>query len=177
MTVCVGIAQEGNVFMGADSTVTGGYLTFKRALPKIFRNGSFLFGVAGSAKTADFMHYAEFPKPGPNVREFMSVSFPEMLRQLFEKMGRLHRENEIDTHDSALLVGVRGTLWCGDANFSFSEMLPAEYAIGSGSEIAMGALYATRGKHPRDRIRMALKAAGTYGSNIGPPYVLKTLKA
>jgi len=176
MTVCIGIAEQGRVHMGADSVVAGGYVTFRRSMPKIFQNGAFLIGVAGTARVAELMRYTELPIPTGDIDRFMSTVFAEYVRELMRVSGHLSKENEVESIDSKMIIGVHGTLWISDELFSFSRPEPAEYAIGAGDEIAMGALYATRGQKPMKRISTALRAAGEYGTGIGPPYILRTLK-
>lgn len=176
MTVCIAIAEKGRVYMGADSLVAGGYVTFRRALPKIFQNHDYMIGVAGTARIAEIMRYSELPIPSGNIDSFMNTVFPEAVRAIMGALGRLDREDGVETIDSKMLVGVRGTIWTSDGHFSFSRPEPAEYSIGTGDEIAMGSLFSTRGQKPIKRISTALRAAAFYGQNIGPPYVLRTLR-
>lgn len=73
---------------------------------------------------------------------------------------------------ACLLVGVRGRLFRIESEFQVLEPM-AEYAAdGSGIYHAMGSLYSTEGKEPKERITEALKAAEYFVCTVRSPFVI-----
>lgn len=174
MTCLVAIAQGGHVHMGADSMVSCGGLIFRAKQPKIFRNGPFLLAGCGYARFNQVLRHVRLPKPpkGRMLLRFMEIDFTQGMRQAFKEVGFLKTDDGIDEVPNSLaLVGVHGRLFSVDGDLTTIEYADNEYASGSGGEVALGVLWATRGMLPRTRIKMALEAASHHCQGVGPPFI------
>jgi hypothetical protein len=77
-----------------------------------------------------------------------------------------------DDTQSSFLIGIKGQLFEYEPLDGQMAVFD-ETAIGAGAAFAFGSLFATRGMHPEDRVRLAVAAACRYSpSCCGPIDVL-----
>jgi hypothetical protein len=171
MTCIVGIVHHGKVYLGADSALTSETCQVSISEePKVFAIGEFVFGCSGSSRVSQLLHYAFTPPPiEGDLMRYMVVDFVKALKACLKDDGQKD-DNLLD--GSGLLVGVRGRLFCVYADFQMEETPSGCNAIGGASDIAMGALYATRDDYePHERLCIALEAAQEYNVTVRPPFV------
>jgi len=195
MTTVVGIQGKNYAVLCADSRISSisdeGYVyqvhTAKPGLTKIAQNGPFLIGTAGDMRAINILtHVFEPPKPHArtlDMDKFMTARFIPALRECFEKQGYATREREqekVAQHSSTLLVAVQGSIYLIDGDYSWISEGTGIYAIGSGSEYAMGALAALNvRKNPpvkeAERIaHRAVEIASHFDPHTGGPITLIT---
>lgn len=181
MTCIVGLVEEGTVYMGGDSlAVSGGWLIREMAEGKVFRKGEFLFGVSGMARYIQVLKYRFVPPPqrGDDVQTYMQVRFVDGLRQCLRESTNLVTNNGLEELEEStnLMVGYRGSLYRVDASFGLSECGGAFLTLGSGDEVASGAMAALEGTEPEQRVLRALEIAGQFNMGVRPPYYVEVLK-
>lgn len=154
MTTVVGIQGKGFAVLCADSRISSfgedGYAyqvhTAKQGLSKVAQNGPYLIGTAGDVRAINLLtHVFEPPKPPArvNLDKFMTSRFIPDLRDCFEKAGYALTEKEseyVAQHSSTLLVAIHGSIYLIDGDYSWIGEGGGLYAIGSGSQYAMGSL-------------------------------------
>ena len=87
--------------------------------------------------------------------------------------GRRAARADLAAVHGTFLVGVRGRLFAIYSDYQVAEEALDYMAVGSGEDIALGALYATAdlGLSPRARMRIALKAAARFKPGVNGPFV------
>lgn len=178
MTVIVGVVEGDTVWMGGDSAYSMGSFLAVRATPKVFKNGPFLIGCCGGPRVRDVLRYAFDPPKHPrgmDIARYMRVAFVDGMREALKRAGVLRKAQDVEElTDSAILVAYRGRLFEIEEDFQVGEPMDDFGAVGSGSEVALGALVVTGTVTPRKRILGALAASERYNTTVRRPfYVLQ----
>jgi hypothetical protein len=150
MTCIVAIAQNGTVYMGSDHAAsddkTGWILSRKE--PKCFKTGQYAIAFTDSFRMGQILQYSWTPpkytptKTNSGLDKFMRTKFIDSVKQAFKDHG-----------------------------YDVGENVVNYMAEGSGGQIALGALYATKNqKNPRLRIKAALEAAAEFNMSVAPPF-------
>lgn len=157
MTVIVGYTDGKNWAIAADSATTDGDLFF-RSTPKIWRRGEYLVGAAGTLQACLWVEECDSGNPYV-IAEFMKNKIGDTKKKQF----------------SVLTIGPDG-VWDTDSTFTVSPHPDGFWVVGSGREVALGALYVARhavGWTPKDSVTIAVKASIALYSKIrGPVKVL-----
>ena len=178
MTCIVGLARGGKVFIGGDSAGVAGWELSVRRDRKVFRNGEFLLGYTTSFRMGQILEHAFKPPPVPksaSLNRYMVVDFIGALRSSLKEHGWAAVQNGRE-EGGDFLVGVRKRLFRVASDFQVVEAKSGMDAIGSGSELARGALFATEGLLSDDRrIRKALLAAEQGNAGVRAPFYVLTV--
>lgn len=174
MTCIVGLVDKGSVYIGGDSRGVAGLSVSERADEKVFVNGPFVMGFTTSFRMGQLLRY-KFDPPAQttsqNDMEYLVTDFIDAARRCFKDNG-FGSEKEGGT----FLVGYSERLYT--INSDFQVGIPADPfdSVGSGSDLALGAMYATKGMEPVKRITLALEAASKFNAGVAPPFhVIKQL--
>jgi ATP-dependent protease HslVU (ClpYQ) peptidase subunit len=184
MTCIVGITDGDKVYMGSDSAVSLGWITRQLADPKIFKikdgNGKeYLIGAAGSPRLAQIVRHV-FHIPvysetlySSTLKYLCSAFIPELRKSCID-LGMEGKDQSDGTSRSMgeLLVGFNGQLFTIYSDFSVLSFVEDYTVIGSGSEIALGVLYATACVDPETRIRLCMQACDKFCSGVQLPYTM-----
>lgn len=175
MTCIVGIQTSSGVWIGGDSAAVAGDSINVRADEKVFFNGEFLFGFCGSFRVGNLIRYA-FTPPSQSCDDDMSFLVNDVvdaMRTLQRDRRAIRRMNE-ETHesDSSFLVAYKGRLYSIETDYQIAKPLEGYAAIGSGADVAMGALAATeKMRDPRKRVLLALEAAARHCTGVRGPFI------
>jgi ATP-dependent protease HslVU (ClpYQ) peptidase subunit len=179
MTCIVGLVDEGNVYIGGDSAgVNGNWDLIVRSDPKVFRTGPFLMGFTSSFRMGQLLRYAFVPPPHPpeiDLYHYMTVEFINAVRDCLKSGGWAKKEGEKEV-GGIFLVGYRGHLFHIESDYQVGEAMDGYMAVGSGDEVARGALYATQKLPPMVRLRLALEAAERWNAGVRGPFVIDVLE-
>ena len=180
MTCIVAIAQNGIVYMGSDHAAsddkTGWILARKE--PKCFKVGQYAVAFTDSFRMGQILQYSWTPpkftptKTNSGLDKFMRTKFIESVKQAFKDngYGSIGSASEEDT-GGIFIVGLEGRIFTIDEDFHVGENVVNYMAEGSGGQIALGALYATKNqKNPKLRIKAALEAAAEYNMAVSAPF-------
>jgi hypothetical protein len=180
MTCIVGLVDSGRVYLGGDSASvnTTTYGLHARCGPKVFRLGELAIGYTTSFRMGDLLAHAFKP---PKMPKKTSALDGWMVNELVESARSLFRARAYSsTRDGQewggeWLVGVRGRLYCVGDNFQVARPLDGLHAIGCAADLAVGVLFATKGKASEARVRLALKVAERRSAGVrGPFKVVRT---
>ena len=108
-----------------------------------------------------------------NDMEYMVTSFIDAARQCFSANGFGDKDA---TRGGTFLVGYKGKLYTVEGDYQVGIPTAPFDAVGCGSDLALGAMYATEGLSPEQRINMALSAASTFSAGVAPPFVILRLE-
>jgi ATP-dependent protease HslVU (ClpYQ) peptidase subunit len=179
MTCIVGLVDKKNVYIGGDSASVAGWTSRITKLPKVFRRGPFLIGYTTSFRMGQLLQHAlTVPSQGAERDDmrFMVTTFVECVRALLKDKGVAKVESNAES-GGQFLVGYRGRLYSVQQDFQVNEMADGFDAVGSGSEYALGALAATRGTPPVQRLKRALAVSAHFNMAVSPPFFVKSLRA
>ena len=178
MTCVVGLVADDRVYIGVDSAAVSGWTRRATKLRKVFRRGPFLMGYTTSFRMGQLLeHQLDVPPQteGQSDMAYMVGVFVESVRRLLKERGfaRIEANNE---SGGQFLVGYRGRLYSIESDFQVGEMSDGFDAIGSGADVALGAMMALEGLKPAQRIRRALEVASHFNMGVSPPYHVTSLR-
>jgi ATP-dependent protease HslVU (ClpYQ) peptidase subunit len=173
VTAIVGLVDQGRVYIGGDSAGVAGHSLTVRADAKVFRNGAYLFGFTTSFRMGQLIRYSlEPPTPNGDVERFMSTVFIDAVRACLKDGGWARKDSERE-EGGTFLAGVSGRLFSVYEDYQVAEAADGYAAVGCGSDISLGALYATaRTRMPaRKRVEVALAAAERFSAGVRGPFI------
>lgn len=177
MTCIAAVAENGNVWMGCDSAGVAGLTLKVRKDPKIYRVGEFLFGFTSSFRMGQLLGYKFLPPPQAEetcIEQYMATDFVDKLRETL-KDGGYARDKDGEELGGTFLVGYRGRIFRIGEDYQVGENVEPCDAVGCGEDLALGALHATRGRPPEERIQAALAAAEAFSAGVRAPFRLECL--
>lgn len=186
MTCIVGIETSDGVIIGGDSAGTGGYSQTIRADQKVWNcgeNDEWVYGFTSSFRMGQLLRYTltaplsryEVDRDDQEAQyKWMSTDFIDAVRKCLKSGGYAKIDSGVE-EGGCFLVGWRGTLYVIESDFQVGRSVDGFNAVGSGQDLALGALHATR--QPKDmpaaeRVSMALDAAATYNAAVAEPFHL-----
>lgn len=178
MTCVAAVAENGKVYMSADSAgVNSRYFLTTRKDPKIYRVGNFLFGYTSSFRMGQILGYKFTPpehRPEVPVDRYMRTDFIDAIRAALKDGGYAQNRNGEESAGT-FLVGYQGRIFQVNDDFQVGENVEAFDAVGCGDELALGALYATKGKKPKERLVKALEAAEAFSAGVRGPFITEVI--
>lgn len=180
MTCIVGLVDNSKMFIGGDSAGVADYDLQIRANEKVFQQGSFLMGFTTSFRMGQLLRYKFTPPQHPyesdgklmDVYKYMVTVFIDAVRECLKNGGYARKESEKEV-GGTFLVAYQGRLFAIQDDYQVAETVDDFITVGCGGQIANGALFATKGQPPEQRIRLALEAAERYSAGVrGPFHVL-----
>jgi ATP-dependent protease HslVU (ClpYQ) peptidase subunit len=102
----------------------------------------------------------------------MAVSFIDAVRSCLKEGGWARKDDERE-EGGTFLVGVAGRLFTVHEDYQVAEAADGYAAVGSGEQVALGALYATADAavDPRERVLLALRAAERFNAGVRGPFI------
>jgi ATP-dependent protease HslVU (ClpYQ) peptidase subunit len=173
MTCIIGLSENGQVYMGADSCASNGWEARITKLPKMFRVGKFLIGFTGSIRMGQILQYhLDIPPQGEEPdEEYLVRIFVETVREALKEYGYAKIENNQEKGGS-FLIGYKGKLFCFDSDFQINSFKEDIDAVGSGREYALGAMMALKDLKPEDRIKRSLEIASEFSIYVRKPFFI-----
>ena len=176
MTCIAGLVEKGTVYIGADSAAVAGWSLNVRADPKVFRRGEYGFGFTYSFRMGQLLRYAlQLPKRPPRMSadKFFTTLFMDRVRSCFRKGGYLTKKDGYESGGS-FMIGYRAELFIIHEDFQVQRPTEPFAAIGSGQEVAEGALFTLVHSAiecpPGAKIDLALTAAERFNAGVRGPF-------
>lgn len=177
MTCIVGIESKGKVYVGGDSAGTRADGS-QRSLAdkKVFINDGILFGVCGLPKVMDALeHGLDVPKRSrkDNVRKYINRQLMPAIIETLDDAQCTEKHHGSSSFEGAFLMAFAGKLYTVETNFQVITTARGFNSVGSGSDIAMGSLHASRNvRNARARILTALEASAINNAAVRPPFTV-----
>jgi ATP-dependent protease HslVU (ClpYQ) peptidase subunit len=173
--------------IGFDSRVTEGsrVITLPDNAGKVFESGPYLLGAAGDMRAVNLLaHTFKPPVPAANevgskLDRFMSTKFVPALKACFDEA----QYGEKGSQDSTVLAVIRGKVYEIGTNYEWCHEQEGLYSMGSGSDYALGAMYAMRDGRKksittaRHVVRKAVEIAAKLDPETGTPVRVVSQKA
>ena len=178
MTCVAGLIDKGKIYMGADSAgVNSNFNLSVRSDQKVFIKDDFVMGFTTSFRMGQLLQYnlqLSARAESLDIFEYMVTSFVEAVRECLKDGGFAEKKDEKEKAGT-FLVGYQGRLFCIESDYQVEETVLPYAAVGSGSDIALGALFANGHLRPEERILQALEAAEQFSAGVRQPFVIKQL--
>lgn len=183
MSVVIGYRGKDNkVYIGADSAATSSNWGEQSELlighGKVFKNGKAIFGVVGSCRSMQILHY-NFILPDrtteQTTEDYMYKTFMPLLIKCFKDNECAKIKESTVTFDSSVMIGYGGELFLLHCDFYLDRIVESYAAFGSGGHLATGAmcLFETQGRlneNPKNSIKTALSIACKHNAYCEPPF-------
>lgn len=172
------IDKNGDIYMGSDSAGTAAnFSQCLRADEKIFINGEFIFGIAGSFRMGQLLRY-EFEPPkfygDVDLYKYMVKIFIKEVRECLKDGGFANKKDEVERIEGQFLVGFKGNLFIIEGDYQVGKSMDNFDSVGSGESIALGSLYSTKDLQitATDRLMLALESAERFNAGVRRPFVI-----
>ena len=176
MTCIAGFVEGDRVWIGGDSAASHGMSIHIRAEPKVFRNGSLLIGFSQSFRMGQVLrHILVVPEHDPTmtVEQYASTALVDAIQAALSDAGVTCGPCEYGAGN--ILIGYAGNLFFIDHDFQVGFPIYRYYAIGSGQDIALGALYASGRLQGEERLTRALGAAVEFNASCRGPFTIDSI--
>jgi len=178
MTCIIGLVHGGSVYIGGDSAAVAGWVDTRTTLPKVFRTGEFLIGFTTSFRMGQLLQYQlRVPEQDKTIGkvEFIITVFVPAVMAVLKDHAFATIENNTET-GGQFLVGYKGSLFEVGSGFGVTVPPAGMGAVGCGEEFAIGAMAASEGLPPKQRIKNALKIVARYSGGVSGPFCIEELK-
>jgi hypothetical protein len=140
-------------------------------------DSKFVMGGAGSTHACTVVRYCFIPPrrdSGVSTERYMMVEFPEAIRRCLKERAALKGKEDDDSGYPEFLVGYLGKIWQVSDDMATRLCADGYWAIGSGGDVAKGALAAMRRAHidlgPITMLSEALNIASQHIASVRPPF-------
>lgn len=174
MTCIVGLAQDGDVWIGADSAAGDGWQVRSTLVPKVFVRGPFIIGYTVSFRMGQLLqfHLDVPPQDGESSDlEYMVCRFIAAVRACLKEGGYTTIKDSKEG-GVGFLVGYRGHIYCVGDEFQITEASDGFDACGCGEKYALGAMDALGYAEPGERVLLALETAARFSGAVCEPFVI-----
>jgi len=179
MTCIIGLKHGNDVYIGGDSKLTGSISGTIQTVsqPKVFRLGyEFIVGCSGSCRVQQIIEHVFHP-PCREYNETSDISY--LVKSFIPALRNILKDNwkeDLKTEEwggPSLLLGYKGNIYEICADFQITSFLDDMATIGSGYQVALGAMEVARKfLGPSESILAALEATATYINSVGPPFTI-----
>ncbi|WP_412027910.1 hypothetical protein [Deinococcus yunweiensis] len=176
MTCIVAIVENNHIHLGGDTCSTAN-VAIEQSKGKLWRaSNRMVFGSCGDTRAANVLQFGFTPPArteGQTLDAYMYLTFAQAVRAFLKE--HIHVGVRDNSEDSGvwLLVGWHGRLWQLYPNYCLTESAEPYAAIGSGGEVALGALHTLHAWATTDvttRLTFALDAAAKFCFGVRAPY-------
>lgn len=178
MSVVAGIEVPGRgVWLAGERMGTDGYnIQQELASPKVWRQGPYAIGYVGALTDSQALRYRATLPPPPDwdVDRHMATGFVDAVR---DAIGEHPAARGAIPEGPTLLVGIGDRLYGIYRDYQFLRVTSGLLAIGTGYEVAMGALVVdtmTPDLTPQSRVHRAILATTKVHAMCGGPIDVAT---
>lgn len=183
MTCIIGLEANDKVYLGCDSAMVQNWSISYTKQPKIFKLGEFLIGIAGFPRTAQLLQYQLTLKPQlPSQKDFeyLCTEFSTSVKQVLAYNNHItNNDGDNLIPESSLLFGYRKHLYQLDVNFQVTQTIDKFSAIGSGQDLALGAMAALNQQlsfwEPEEIVKYALGISAKYNICVAKPFKVMSI--
>lgn len=179
MTCIAAVVEKDKMYMAADTMMSDGVSKTSLAIPKLFIIGNIMVGFAGSLRAAQVIQYTVDPPEQEEHQddiEYLVCNVVPDIQVALAEAGAIHNDAGMLDTNTEFLLGYKNNLYILQVDFSVIQS-PYQYlAIGTGAEVALGALHATNKYKikPADRLDLAINAAAAIMQSVGKPVIHMT---
>jgi ATP-dependent protease HslVU (ClpYQ) peptidase subunit len=178
MTCIVAITQKNKVWIGADSAGVAGHNLNLHGDTKVFvkkddAGNPWLFGFTTSFRMGQIIqHILKIPRYNKekDIHNFLVTKFVPVLSKILAK-EKWEKTEKGEAEGGEFIVGLAGKIFVIFSDYQVMMPMEEFASVGSGKNLAMGALYATKNiQDPEKRLLIALEAAESFNSSVRRPF-------
>tara|TARA_Y100000310_G_scaffold307018_1_gene348680 strand:- start:2092 stop:2664 length:573 start_codon:yes stop_codon:yes gene_type:complete len=178
MTCVIGFKDEDYIYIGADSLGSNGITKTVRKDKKVFQKNDMLIGFSGSYRMGQIIQYKfvmpEHPKEMDVDTYMRSIFIDTMIDCLTENGHTKIIDNE--RFGASFIIAYKNRMFEIDEDYHVGESVEDYIAIGSGAEVALGAIIGIL-KYCKDiktskLVTSALEASEEVSCGVGRPFVI-----
>lgn len=173
MTCIVGLEYGGKVYIGGDSASASGWSVDSISESKVFKNKEFIIGYTSSFRMGQLLQYSlEIPEnKRESEMEYLVKDFITAVRSCLKDNGYAEISSNKES-GGIFLVGYRGKLYRVSSDFQIMRYSHGYYAVGAGEEYALGSMFSSKIKNPKDKLTHALETASNFCGAVVPPFIV-----
>lgn len=182
MTCIVGYIDKDYIYMGADSLGTKGQLKTIRKDDKLFKKENMLIGLTGTFRMFQLIKWKlEIPEHPKNMstERYMCTLFIDSVIKCFKDNEFIERE-DCRIYGGTFIVGYKNNLFKIGSDFQIGLENDSYTSVGSGEELALGAMDALmiydKNIKPEEKIKIALKCAEKRNNCVHRPFKIMKMK-
>lgn len=166
---CIAAVSDGHrVWMAGDRCVSDDVNVSRMADPKVWHTGTVLIGAAGGMPFMNATHSFD-PQSEPGAEDLLMWVVEDMVPQLRRHMRKRKVEDL-----GELLVAHRGAIVQLDSYLGAYESTRGYATIGSGSQVALGALGASEtARDPSKRLRRVMRVVARHCPSVSRPFDIR----
>jgi len=171
MTCIIGYKTGKSVYVAADSAATTEEGDIRHiVVEKIFRNGDYLIGYAGSIRAGQIFLPSRFEPPD---------SIEKLVEAMITKMGDLGclvtTEYQTSASQTLFIIAYKNELYEILTDFQLNKISEGFTSIGCGASYAFGAMEVIQEEDlsPTEKLKKALAVTAKYNYAVKPPFVVK----
>lgn len=177
MTCIAALKHEGKIYLASDCQTSYGGTSFTNSSGKVFKKGGMIIGISGCSRFSKIFRYNfNIPEHSNSIddMEYLNSVFVDSLRELCNKKEHSTVTSSKSETGSITIIGYNGNIYTLACDYDVSIFDQGYKAVGSGKDLAMGALYATEGldMQPEKRLELAVKSAIIHDTGCGGEAVI-----
>ena len=176
MTAIAAVTDGRRVWIGGDSAGVAGLSLIQRADEKVWTDKGMVFGFSGSFRMGQLLRYALTVPPrteGDDVARWMTTSFIDSVRRTMKEGGLATVDKGVEELPGSFLLGYQGRIYNIDIDLQVGYAIHGFDAIGSGADVALGALAVAKGE-PRARVLRSLQTAEMFNAGVRGPFIVRS---
>lgn len=187
MTCIVGIKTPHGILLAADSAGADSVTWAVRRDAKLFTvqtldmRDTFLIGYTTSFRMGQILRYSfqpPFRSSTVDAFQYLATDWVDAVRDCFKGKGFTRKESEGEEAGGEFLVGFAGRLFTVESDYQIAENADNYAAVGSGRQVAYGALHATTQiADAKERAEIAIRAAAHHTPFVREPIQCEWLSA
>lgn len=182
MTCVVGMVENGDVHIGADSRGSAGHTYMTRKDSKVFIVEDFIFGFTSSFRMGQIIKYHFNPPPrteNQSIDNYIHTTVLEHIIKILTNKG-YNRISNNSIEGGVFLMGYKGNLYEIEEDFQIGQTYSSYSAVGCGEDFAKSCLWTIDNLgfplSITDKIKMAIKCAAEHSSGVDTNINLLTLE-
>ena len=178
MTTVAGLIRDGRIWIASDDQVTLGNLKVDVPNFKVFRHLDALWGVTGDIYDRQVLltKVKKIDRDNEMTDYEYLVRIVNDWRAALQEVEGSPKYNEKRYSNSQALIGYHSKLYTVGSDYSLLPIDRCYHALGSGGEVALGALQVLRRylKHPEQILADVIDAAHVHDINTGATHSIVT---
>lgn len=173
MTCIIGYSHNGKAYVGADSLGSNGWTKAQYDTPKLFEVHGMVIGYTTSYRFGQVLqhHLRELLSNQVDPYKKLVEEYIPHIREILTAHGAKTTDKGVDS-GGACVIGYKGAVY--ELQHDFSVLKPSNgiACVGSGAQVAYGAMLALTTKDSEQRILRALEVTSDAVTSVGGDFVV-----
>jgi len=173
MTCIIGLEHKGKAYIGADSLGSDGWRKATYDTPKLFKKYGMVFGYTTSYRFGQIIqhHMREIITKNNTSYDYLVAHIVPEIRRCLKEHGAAKIKDSVDFGGNCI-IGLAGKIYELQNDFSIIKPTNGISCVGSGEQVAMGAVLALDKMRPEARIKKALSITSDSIASVGGTFTV-----